>query len=66
MQSLTKQQIAKINKESLAKKHKCSSTYVSLVLEGKRLPSTLKAKAILEDGTSIIEILEGETEKTNV
>ncbi|WP_425628827.1 hypothetical protein [Cellulophaga lytica] len=66
MNTLTKAQVLKINTESLAIKHNCTSSYVRLVLKGERSANTKKAKAILEDGASIIEILEGETEKTNV
>ena len=61
MDHLTSEQVAKINKVSLAEKHECSAEYVSQVLKGGRRANTDKAKAILKDGFEIIKVLEGTT-----
>lgn len=58
MSKLTINQLKKINKTSLAQKHSCSGEYVKQVLLGDKKAKSKKAKAILEDGLRIIEILE--------
>lgn len=66
MDNLTNEQVAKINKVSLAEKHKCTPEYVSQILKGGRSANTDKAKAVLADGHRIIKILEGESNQQPV
>jgi len=58
MDILNIDQVSNINKTALAKKHKVSSAYVSLVLTGKRATNTQIAKNILADGHRLISVLE--------
>lgn len=53
----TKEQISKIKIESLAQKHNCSHSYVSLILSGQRETKTDLAKAIMADAKKILKIV---------
>ena len=59
MTTLTSEQIKKINKTSLAKKHGATQAYVSFVLSGERQAKSKKAQAILADAHKILTVLEG-------
>jgi len=58
MTQLTKEQRKMINKSALASKHGCTSTYVRLILKGKRDDKSDKAKEIIEDAKKMLEILQ--------
>ena len=54
----TEEQVRKIKINSLAEKHSCSHTYVTMILKGERNTITQKAKAILKDASQILAIIE--------
>jgi len=58
MIQLTKEQRKMINKSALAAKHGCTSTYVRLILKGKRDDKSEKAKEIIDDAQKMLEILD--------
>lgn len=58
MSTLTPEQIKKITKSTIAKKHNCTGQYVGQVLSGIREDNSEKAKAILETAKKMLEIIE--------
>jgi hypothetical protein len=63
MEHFTKEQRKKINKAALALKHKCSGSYIALVLKGEREDNSDLAKAIIEDAKEMLKIMEPKPNK---
>lgn len=57
----TKEEIRELRIDSLARKYKCSNTYVRGVLKGDRERNTELAQKIMKDATDMYDIVERET-----
>jgi Mor family transcriptional regulator len=57
----TKEEIRELRIDSLARKYKCSNTYVRGVLKGDRKRNSELAQKIIKDATDMFVIVERET-----
>lgn len=59
--NFTKEEIRELRIDSLARKYKCSNTYVRGILKGDRKRNTDLAQVIMKDALDMLAIVERET-----
>lgn len=59
--NFTKEEIRELRIDSLARKYKCSNTYVRGVLKGDRKRNSELAQKVIKDATDMFAIVERET-----